>query len=624
MNKRICIVIPSHVDADLREQIQTHREALAKSYAAHPDVDVTVLLTADNPPANVESLLASCVGYNIDVVRLAKPTESQDAGSEGWFENATQVYAYCKKRRFDALHFSDAGASGFVCMQAKRTGIALMGTVLVVTLHGPSEWLHEGQQPTSNHPLFASKRDYAERYCCARADFIVSPSQSMLDWTTRAGWKLAARQRLIPSASDAAWIELLNAQPEPPQGHAKTPAALLPSVSVCIAHRNKGTSLRSTLQSLAANPYPNLDVVVVDDGSTCNASLAAWEKEAALHKSRGWRFVRQPRTGTVAALNRAVGLASGDLLIVLDSDRMPVTRMVADFVDGMVASSSDALSSYVASAGAECDEHSAPACVKRPLGPALTVGAIENVFGDMPFCIRRSVFEALGGFGCDAPQGFEAWSFLATAALKGYDVDVLPKELAQARAVDDRPLRSVAAVNAIVRAYGAVPAPSCDPALHRFLLAMSDALLLRAEQHNAAACEAATFQSATHSMQSVLQVLQQQNAELRLERDTLQATCVSLERLYAAAIEKQDEWLSQATRLSSECVALREQVIGLTGLLARDGYRSVDAMNRLLNRMPKVKYTLVRSARVAWHSASRAYSARQWFFPAFPDARNSG
>ena len=57
------------------------------------------------------------------------------------------------------------------------------------------------------------------------------------------------------------------------------------------------------------------------------------------------------------------------------------------------------------------------------------MGTLENVFGDANLCIKREVFAAVGGFTERRNLAFEDWEFLATVALAGYQLDVIPKAL---------------------------------------------------------------------------------------------------------------------------------------------------------------------------------------------------
>ena len=87
-----------------------------------------------------------------------------------------------------------------------------------------------------------------------------------------------------------------------------------PLVSVIIPNYNYARFLRQSIDSALAQTYPNLEVIVVDDGST-DDSLAV----LATYGSR-IRCVTQSNRGVSEARNRGVLESRGGLLAFLDSD----------------------------------------------------------------------------------------------------------------------------------------------------------------------------------------------------------------------------------------------------------------------------------------------------------------
>ena len=84
------------------------------------------------------------------------------------------------------------------------------------------------------------------------------------------------------------------------------------SISVIVPAHNAAPYLAEAIDSIRAQAYGNLEIVVVDDGSTdATAEVAAAE---------GVRLLRQPQGGAGAARNAGLELARGDLLAFLDAD----------------------------------------------------------------------------------------------------------------------------------------------------------------------------------------------------------------------------------------------------------------------------------------------------------------
>ena len=101
----------------------------------------------------------------------------------------------------------------------------------------------------------------------------------------------------------------------------------LPPVSIVVPAYNEEIGIAATLRSLVANDYPNLDVVVVDDGST-DATAAV---VAGLNQP-GVRLIRQPNAGKPAALTTGIAAAEHDILILVDGDTVFEPTAVRELV----------------------------------------------------------------------------------------------------------------------------------------------------------------------------------------------------------------------------------------------------------------------------------------------------
>jgi cellulose synthase/poly-beta-1,6-N-acetylglucosamine synthase-like glycosyltransferase len=115
-----------------------------------------------------------------------------------------------------------------------------------------------------------------------------------------------------------------------------------PTVSVLVACKNERTVVDTLVTSLLAIEYPRhrLQLVVVDDGSTDGTGLRV-QQLAGQHEHL--ECVRRPPGGVVgksAALNDALAVATGEVVVVFDADHRPqpdaVRRLVAHFVDPKV------------------------------------------------------------------------------------------------------------------------------------------------------------------------------------------------------------------------------------------------------------------------------------------------
>ena len=85
-------------------------------------------------------------------------------------------------------------------------------------------------------------------------------------------------------------------------------------ISAIIPCYNHASSIGRCLESVLAQTYQDVEVVVVDDGSTDGL-------EAALRPYQGrFRFVRQENRGGPAARNRGFRESSGELVLFSDAD----------------------------------------------------------------------------------------------------------------------------------------------------------------------------------------------------------------------------------------------------------------------------------------------------------------
>jgi cellulose synthase/poly-beta-1,6-N-acetylglucosamine synthase-like glycosyltransferase/peptidoglycan/xylan/chitin deacetylase (PgdA/CDA1 family) len=110
-----------------------------------------------------------------------------------------------------------------------------------------------------------------------------------------------------------------------------------PPVSVIVAAYNEEKVVRKTVESVLENGYPDLEVIVVDDGSE-DATLRILH--AAFGAEPRVKIATQPNAGKSAALNLAISLASNEILVALDADTIfrpgAIEKLVRHFSDPRV------------------------------------------------------------------------------------------------------------------------------------------------------------------------------------------------------------------------------------------------------------------------------------------------
>lgn len=171
----------------------------------------------------------------------------------------------------------------------------------------------------------------------------------------------------------------------------------MPTVSIIIASRNRVDSLRETLASLRQMEVPlpyDVELLLVDNGSVDGTGELMHGFSA---ESLTVRVLDVPRPGKARALNRALAVAEGSVLLFTDDDvRVPV-NWVAGMVSPILTGEADAVAGGVHLAdwlrrSWMTTPHSLvlaeTACID-PESPRL-VGA--------NMAIERSVFDRISGF----------------------------------------------------------------------------------------------------------------------------------------------------------------------------------------------------------------------------------
>jgi GT2 family glycosyltransferase/glycosyltransferase involved in cell wall biosynthesis len=211
-----------------------------------------------------------------------------------------------------------------------------------------------------------------------------------------------------------------------------------PSVDVCVTYFQKAPYLDHLVTALEHQTETDFHVIAVNDGSPDDESNRVFEKYAEKVQPRSWDFFRQENAFVDAARNNAVRRGKGELILFVDADDVPARNAVARMREAITLSGDDALicSSYLfatekAPFDPETGETTVPAyATSVPLGIDLVGGLLNpSAFGGSMFMVRRSVFEAIGGFRELRGAGHEDWEIYVRIALAGYKIDILPEFL---------------------------------------------------------------------------------------------------------------------------------------------------------------------------------------------------
>lgn len=234
---------------------------------------------------------------------------------------------------------------------------------------------------------------------------------------------------------------LASARKKRRESHPRQPKAENPLVTVGVPYYNLPEYLPETLASLAAQTYENLEVVVVNDGSTDPAAVELFEEMA--NKYPDFRFVTQVNSGIGAARNRALAEAQGEYFIPVDADNIAHPRMVETFLRAMQARGEvSALTCYF-KAFRETEDIAAGkfAYFYRPSGGPHFLGSIDNVFGDANAIFRTEALRSVNGYETERTTSWEDWECFVKLSNAGHTLDVLPEFLFYYRHRDESWMR---------------------------------------------------------------------------------------------------------------------------------------------------------------------------------------
>jgi glycosyltransferase involved in cell wall biosynthesis len=198
--------------------------------------------------------------------------------------------------------------------------------------------------------------------------------------------------------------------------------AMNPSLISCIVPVFNGERyIRDALESIFAQTYRPLEILVADDGSTDGtaAVVAAFSDRV--------RYLRQSNRGPAAARNLGIGAATGDFIAFLDADDLwhpeKLIRQMARFqarpeLGYCVTLVRNFWTPELQNEAEKYRDHR----ISRPI-PGYVTGTL---------IARRSLFDTVGLFNPDLPHG-DSTDWFLRAAESGAVTELLPDVLLERR-----------------------------------------------------------------------------------------------------------------------------------------------------------------------------------------------
>ncbi len=188
-----------------------------------------------------------------------------------------------------------------------------------------------------------------------------------------------------------------------------------PLVSVIIPAYNAEMHIGETIESVLNQTHSNLEVIVVDDGSTDKTSSLV---EGFCKRDSRLKLFNQKNSGVSIARNAGFAASKGSFIAFLDADDLWTTK---DVELKLKKFSSDATLGLVHSDTQVIDKHSN----KKPefyqgeegyLLDNLLLGQREWVTGPSGSLVKREVVEAVGGFDSDLSNNADQEFFFRVAS----------------------------------------------------------------------------------------------------------------------------------------------------------------------------------------------------------------
>jgi len=184
---------------------------------------------------------------------------------------------------------------------------------------------------------------------------------------------------------------------------------LKPLVSVIIPCYNYAEYLGDAIESILVQTYPNVEIIVVNDGSTDNTSEVA--------RKYGVQLIEQENKGLSGARNSGIRNAKGEWISCLDAD----DKLHPDYLTRCLEENADIISTGTQEFG---ERHNKGIPSQEPIYQ-------EFVLANRIHCAslyRKEVWEKTGGYD-ETIEGYEDWEYWLRAAKLGFKIKTVQEYL---------------------------------------------------------------------------------------------------------------------------------------------------------------------------------------------------
>ncbi|MFN0029672.1 MAG: glycosyltransferase family 2 protein [Acidimicrobiales bacterium] len=333
----------------------------------------------------------------------------------------------------------DIGAAWGV-LEARRAGLDYRETVVVAFVTGPRCRLR-AERLERGFDLHEALAERIDDHLLRWADVIIAAPE-VIDWAISAG---AAAGEVMPSDDPAAAMEAVARNLAWRRSDGSRPALAAPLVSAVVTHFNRPDMVRRAIESLLVQTWEDLEILLVDDGSTHPQAAALLDELEIAVLPRPLRVIRKVNGGLGSARNEGLRQARGELVVFLDDDDEAEPTYVERMATALL--NTEAVAAVV---GFRVFEGAATGSLQgiaeqmqwMYFSPAADLAVLDNIIGGAAAMFRRTEALALGGFHEIKHVTYEDWALLVKVAMAGHDIVSVPEALLRYRVSANSMLRT--------------------------------------------------------------------------------------------------------------------------------------------------------------------------------------
>jgi len=198
-----------------------------------------------------------------------------------------------------------------------------------------------------------------------------------------------------------------------------------PLVSVIIPTYNRAHLIAQAVDSVLQQTYSNVEIIVVDDGSTDDTATVMENYAERVS------YVRQENAGSAAARNRGLAMARGDYIAFLDSDDLFLSEKLAIQVDYMQQHPHIGMTFHWYDAVDDSLDYLHTHELPLPVDNVYRAWLLQCQMATPTVMLRREVVQNVGQFDLELPMSQDVDYWIRVA--QQFSVDVIRQSLVQVR-----------------------------------------------------------------------------------------------------------------------------------------------------------------------------------------------